>query len=166
MVATSTPDKDANGKLNLKGNAFTLCARLRDPEGNWMAPLFSKHGGHTNLVYNLFSHDFGQGQVIGFELGTDGTKGMTQVSVPLAMIGEREWHDLVCRYDGAKLQIFVDGVWMDEGFPMGALRQGNREPCLIGAESDERNRQIRLARSDGPRGHLEPGAFGCRRSRP
>ena len=125
----------AGEKLNLKGNTFSLCARLRDPSGDWMAPLFSKHGGHDKLVYNLFSHDFGGGKVIGFELGTDGTKGMTQVSVPLAMIGAREWHDIVCRYDGAKLQMFIDGVWMDEGFPMGALRQGNREPCLIGAES-------------------------------
>ena len=39
-------------KLNLEGNAVTLCARLRDPGGNWMAPLFSKHGGHDKLVYN------------------------------------------------------------------------------------------------------------------
>ena len=125
----------AEGELNLNGRAFTLCIRLRDPEGNWMAPLFSKHGGHEKLVYNLFSHDFGQGKVIGFELGTDGTRGMTQVMVPLKMIGATDWHDIICRFDGAKLQLFVDGVWMDEGFPMGSLRQGNREPCLIGAES-------------------------------
>ncbi|MGE5608677.1 MAG: LamG-like jellyroll fold domain-containing protein [Bacillota bacterium] len=125
----------ADGELNLGGRAFTLCARLRDPSGNWMAPLFSKHGGHDKLVYNLFSHDFGQGKVIGFELGTNGTRGMTQVTVPLAIIGATAWHDIVCRFDGAKLQMFVDGVWMDEGFPMGTLRQANREPCLIGAES-------------------------------
>ncbi|HEX2972978.1 MAG TPA: LamG-like jellyroll fold domain-containing protein, partial [Tepidisphaeraceae bacterium] len=125
----------ANGELNPPGRAFTLCIRLRDPAGSWMAPLFSKHGGHDQLVYNLFSHDFGQGKVIGFELGTEKTPGMTQVLVPLAMIGATEWHDIVCRYDGAKLQMFVDGVCMDEGFPMGLLRQGNRQPCLIGAES-------------------------------
>ena len=122
-------------KLKLKGSAFTLCARLRDPDGTWMAPLFSKHGGHARLAYNLFAHDPGGSKVIGFELGTDGTKGMTQVAAPLAMIGEKEWHDIVCRYDGAKLQLFIDGVWLDEGFPMGALRRDNREPCLIGAES-------------------------------
>ena len=123
------------GALNPKGRTFTLCIRLRDPSGTWMAPLFSKHGGHDKLVYNLFSHDFGQGKVVGFELGTEGTKGMTQVTVPLKMIGPTDWHDIVCRSDGAKLQLFVDGVWMDEGFPMGALRQGNTEPCLIAAES-------------------------------
>ena len=47
------------------------------------------------------------------------------MSVPLAMIGAKEWHDIVCRYDGAKLQMLVDGVWVDEGFPMGALRREN-----------------------------------------
>lgn len=125
----------AEGKLNLAGRAFTLCVRLRDPDGNWNAPLFSKHGGHEKLVYNLFSHDFGQGKVIGFELGSEGTRGMTQVIVPLKKLGATDWHDVICRFDGAKLQLFVDGVWMDEGFPMGRLREGNREPCLIGAES-------------------------------
>ncbi len=125
------------GKLNVKGTAFTLCARLRDTGGNWMAPLFSKHGGHEKLVYNLFSHDFGAGKVIGFELGTDATKGVTQVTVPLAMIGAKDWHDIVCRFDGATLQMFVDGVWMDEGFPMGSLRQGNTDSCFIGAESKD-----------------------------
>ncbi len=126
------------GELESKGEQFSLCVRLRDPSGNWNAPLFSKHGGkggHDKLVYNLFSTDLGQGKIIGFELGTERTPGMTQVFVPLASIGEKEWHDIICRYDGAKLQMFVDGVWMDEGFPMGPLRKGNREPALIGGES-------------------------------
>jgi hypothetical protein len=46
---------------------------------------------------------------------------------------------VVCRYDGAKLQMFVDGVWMDEGFPIGPLRGGNVEPFLIAAEPQEKN---------------------------
>ena len=128
-------DQGAKGALNVAGRTFTLCMRLRDPTGNWMTPLVSKHGGHDKLVYNLFSHDLGEGAVIGFELGTEGTPGMTQVTVPLKMIGATQWHDIVCRFDGIRLQLFVDGVLMDEGFPTGALRQGNAEPCLVGAES-------------------------------
>ena len=125
----------AAGELNLRSRSFTLAVRLQDPGGAWNAPLVSKHGGHDRLVYNLFSADLGEGMVIGFELGTEGTKGMTQVSVPVAAIGSTLWHDVVCRYDGAKLQMFVDGVWMDEGFPVGPLRGGNTEACLIAAES-------------------------------
>jgi hypothetical protein len=125
----------AAGELNLRSRSFTIAVRLQDPGGRWNAPLVSKHGGHDRLVYNLFSADLGEGMAIGFELGTEGTKGMTQVSVPIAAIGPTRWHDVVCRYDGAKLQMFVGGVWMDEGFPVGPLRGGNAEPCLIAAES-------------------------------
>ncbi|MCY3020698.1 MAG: family 43 glycosylhydrolase [Planctomycetota bacterium] len=119
------------GALNLTGSAITVYVRLRSPSGVWGGPLFSKHDGHDRLVYNLLSND----AAIGFELGTQRTPTMTQVTVPLALIGRRDWHDIICRYDGAKLQMFADGVWLDEGFPMGPLREGNTAPCLIGAES-------------------------------
>ena len=127
----------AHGELNVSGRAFTLCARLRDPSGRWMSPLVSKYGGHDKLVYNLFSHDLGQGPVIGFELGIDGMSGMLQVTAPLKLIGSTDWHDVVCRFDGVRVQLFIDGVLMDEAFaPQHArLREGNTEPCLIGAES-------------------------------
>jgi beta-fructofuranosidase len=119
------------GALNVKGSVFTLYVRLRSPSGAWGGPLFSKHDGHDKLDYNLFSSE----TAIGFELGTQRTPKMTQVQVPVARIGPADWHDLVCRYDGAKLRMFVDGVWVDEGFPMGPLREGNTAPCLVGAES-------------------------------
>jgi sucrose-6-phosphate hydrolase SacC (GH32 family) len=119
------------GMLNLTGSALTVSVRLRSPSGGWGKPLFSKHGGHDRLVYNLFSFD----SAIGFELGTRDTRGMTQVLAPLDRIGPQDWHEVVCRYDGARLQMFVDGVLMSEAFPAGPLREGNAEPCLIGAES-------------------------------
>lgn len=34
-----------------------------------------------------------------------------------------------------RLPLFADAVCLDEGFPMGPLRQGNTAPCLIGAEA-------------------------------
>ena len=126
--------------LNLSGSALTVSVRLRSPAGAWGLPLFSKHGGHERLVYNLFSLD----SAIGFELGTRDTPGMTQVLVPLAQIGPRDWHSVICRYDGTDLQMFVDGVLMGEATPAGPLRQGNPEPCLIGAESYGGQRQVRL----------------------
>jgi sucrose-6-phosphate hydrolase SacC (GH32 family) len=73
--------------------------------------------------------------MVGFEIGTKDTAGMTQVSVSVAQIGARDWHDFICRYDGTRLQMFVDGVLLSEAFPAGPLREGNTEPCLIGAES-------------------------------
>ena len=124
-----------NGMLNLTGSALTVSVRLRSLSGVWGTPLFSKHGGHDRLVYNLFSFD----SAIGFELGTRDTPGMTQVLVPLDKIGPGAWHDVISRYDGTRLQLFVDGVLMSDASPAGPLREGNTEPCLIGAESIEGN---------------------------
>ncbi|MBN1422776.1 MAG: glycosyl hydrolase [Planctomycetes bacterium] len=125
----------AGGELNLTGKAMSLCIRLRDPSGRWDAPLFSKHGGHERLVYNLFSADLGHGRIIGFELGTDFGPRMLQLTVPVAAIGPDRWHDCIVRYAGARVELFIDGVLVDEEWPIGRLRRGNPEPCLIGAES-------------------------------
>jgi sucrose-6-phosphate hydrolase SacC (GH32 family) len=125
------PGQGADGALNITGSVLTVSVRLRNPSGDWELPLFSKHGGHDQLVYNLYSLS----SEIGFELGTQGTAGVSRTTVPVARIGASEWHTLICRYDGTKLQMFVDGVLMDEAFPKGPLREGNTVPCLIGAES-------------------------------
>ena len=39
--------------------------------------------------------------------------------------------------DGTSLQMFVDGVLMCQANPEGPVREGNTEPCLIGAESND-----------------------------
>lgn len=121
----------ADGALNLTGPALTVSVRLRNPSGDWELPLFSKHGGHDQLVYNLYSLS----SEIGFELGTQGAAGLSRTTVPVAKIGASEWHTIICRYDGTRLQMYVDGVLMDEASPNGPLREGNTVPCLIGAES-------------------------------
>jgi len=121
----------AAGALNLKGSAVSVYVRLQSPSGIWGGPLFSKYDGHDKLVYNVFSSNTD----IGFELGTQGTAHMTQVRVPIARLDARAWHDIICRYDGTVVQIFADGVCMDQAYPVGPLRAGNTAPCLIGAEA-------------------------------
>ena len=58
--------------------------------------------------------------------------GVMKVNFPVAWIGPTDWHDLVIRFTGPKLDLFIDGVLVDEEFPIGFLRQ-NSAPCLIGA---------------------------------
>jgi hypothetical protein len=124
-----------DGELNLAGKALTLCVRLRDPTGKWNTPILAKHGGHAQLTYNLFSTDLGRGVVLGFELGTDFKDRPLQLAVPIQAIGPTDWHDVIVRYSGPRIEMFLDGVLVDEEWPVGTLRQGNTEPCLIGAES-------------------------------
>ena len=125
----------SNGELNLCGNSMTLCIRLRDSSGSWNSGLFSKHGGHNNLVYNLFTVDLGSGMDLGFEIGISGQEGMHQVKVPISFIGADRWHDIFARYNGVILDLIIDGKVVDQKSVNGQLRQGNTEPCIIGGES-------------------------------
>ncbi|WP_165220754.1 LamG-like jellyroll fold domain-containing protein [Aquisphaera insulae] len=118
------------GNLNLASNALTVSVRLRCPSGAWDGPIFSKHGGHDQLVYNLYSSR----SEVSFEIGLRDRPGMTAVIAPLEKIGPRDWHVLTGRYDGKAVQLFVDGVLMDESPAEGPVRGGNRAPCLIGGE--------------------------------
>jgi sucrose-6-phosphate hydrolase SacC (GH32 family) len=124
-----------DGKLNLAGHAISMALRLRSPSGKWGDPLMAKHGGHDKEVYNIFSGDLGAGPVFGAELGSDEVAGMHQVRTPIAPLGSTDWHDVVVRWNGKVLQLFIDGALRDEETAVGVLRQGNREPFLIGAES-------------------------------
>jgi hypothetical protein len=121
----------AEGELDLTGKALTLAARLRSPTGKWDAPLASRHGGHARLAWNLYASP----TEIGFELGTDTSPRVYRLTAPLKTIGATEWHDVVVRYRGHVLELFVDGVLMDEEWPSGSLRK-TVEPFRIGAESD------------------------------
>jgi hypothetical protein len=125
----------ANGELRLAGKAMTLCLRYRASEGLRDTPLLSRHGGANRLVYNLFMADLGAGPAVGFELGTTRNEKPLQLSIPLAAIGPADWHDAIARFDNARVELFIDGVLVDEDWPIGSLRTDNSEPCLIGAES-------------------------------
>lgn len=55
-----------------------------------------------------------------------------RVGCPVATMGPTDWHDVLVRFTGAKLQLFVDGVLIDEEYPIGTTR-APALPFLIGA---------------------------------
>ena len=126
------------GCLVLAGAEMSLCVRLRLDAGVEDTPILSMHGGHEALLYNLFVTDLGRGPAIGFELGTDFDARPLQLSVPLDLVDPTAWHDVIVRFSGARLELWVDGVLVDEEWPLGGLRAGSGIPCLIGAESTGR----------------------------
>jgi beta-fructofuranosidase len=124
----------ADDKLALRGPAMSLYTRLRQPGGVWRScGIVSKYGGHDRLVYNLYSH----GDDLGFELGTD--QGLLRVTMPLAELALEKWHDVIIRYDGAFLQMWVDGIRTGDVPAAGDLRQGNKEPLVLGGYSMDSN---------------------------
>ena len=57
--------------------------------------------------------------------------GLLRVGVPTQLIGATDWHDVTARFTGPKLELFVDGVLVDEEWPVGTMRPGR--VCRIGA---------------------------------
>ena len=65
-------------------------------------------------------------------LRTDANEVPLHVGIPVALIGADRWHAVVARYDGPKLDFFVDGVLVDEEWPMGTLRAKGAATLEIG----------------------------------
>jgi hypothetical protein len=62
----------------------------------------------------------------------DFLNGVLRISAPVELIGPNQWHDVVVRFKGPNLELFIDGVLVDEEWPHGALYRF-RGPFLIGA---------------------------------
>jgi hypothetical protein len=60
------------------------------------------------------------------------TDGVLHVQAPTGLMDPETWHDVIVRFNSATLELFVDGVLMDEEWPNGGL-QNFRGPFLIGA---------------------------------
>ena len=120
-----------DGRLNLTGSAMTLLLRLRNPSGKWdSGELFCKYGGHDSVIYNLFLN---KGR-IGFEFGAEGRPGLagTVIGPAVGALPPGQWHDLVARYDGSEVVLFLNGIAAGRARAGGTLRQGNTEPVQIG----------------------------------
>jgi beta-fructofuranosidase len=130
----------ADSELNLGGKCLTIAIRLRDPVGLWSYPIFSKYGGHGELVYNVFATLLDGRKVVGGEIGSTKNDRILQTICPVASFDPGAWHDIALRLNGAKMELFVDGGCVDEDFMLGALRPQNRMPVLIGAQAVDETR--------------------------
>ncbi len=174
------------------GAEFTLALRVRDPQGEWNAPLFGSYGGDgaaslylrgvdgatlpfedRNYVGNKMSTPakwmfgwpdgpraiHGSRGVVEFIWGAtnrpvpfekmpmlprsgpdadsvplyaDAKNAVMRVMFPAELIGPKDWHDVIVRGTGPKLQLWIDGVLLDEEFPVGTTRAATA-PRFFGA---------------------------------
>lgn len=115
----------------------TVFIRALEPKGQWDTTLVAKSGSPGGSGFRLFGEDLpdSPGPDLVLELG--GPEGKGRVTIPLAPLDPTAWHDLVARYDGRTLALFVDGtrrasadwvgVWNSRGKPLfiAAERQGD-----------------------------------------
>ena len=62
----------------------------------------------------------------------DLVEGVMPLRAPVDMFGRTGWHDIIVRFDGPRLELFVDGVLVDEDWPYGELHDFSG-PMLLGA---------------------------------
>lgn len=65
-------------------------------------------------------------------LEQDVANAVMRVNFPVGLIGPTDWHDIVVSMTGAKLELWIDGVLVDEEYPIGETRP-RTVPFLIGA---------------------------------
>lgn len=134
--ATVTDALNANLHA-INGREITFGVRVKCSSETWRnAPLLSCHGGHAALSFNLFCLD----GAIGAEVGTTGNTSLLQMrarldETPDPSVAETQWHDVYCRVNGAKSELFLDGRCYDEDFMLGDLRT-NDVPLVIGGQYD------------------------------
>ncbi len=151
---------ESTGPVTLSGDKeMSLCMRVRDASGSWDKPLLAEARPSEDLSVILAGTPVDRAQ-IGFRetqrvwegnglefllrtqtsgrarsewnLNGDFDRGLLRVGVPAELIGPRDWHDVIVRLTGPRLELFVDGVLVDEEWPHGAIR-GLTGPYLIGA---------------------------------
>ncbi len=63
---------------------------------------------------------------------SDARNGVQRLMFPLQPAGPCAWHDIIVRGTGAKLQLWLDGILVDEEFPIGVTRPATA-PRFFGA---------------------------------
>jgi hypothetical protein len=154
MVAAAGRLSSLNGSKTM-----TLCMRLRDSGGAWNSPLLSladpaekfpgllygaqldrtqigfreslriRQGAKLEFLWRTNRKGIGPGS---WSHPPDFTNGVLRVGVPVDLINPADWHDVIVRFTGPRLEMFVDGVLVDEEWPYGAI-DGMNGSILIGA---------------------------------
>ena len=136
--------------LEVTGTRMTLCLRLRAAEEGWNGPILARadpadrHGvilrattreleyiWHTTPLQQRVTPQWWE-EARRRDLDPDFVDGVLRLSVPLAHIGPDGWHDILVRFDNARIELFIDGVLVDEEWPHGPL-DGFSGPFLLGA---------------------------------
>lgn len=130
---------------DMQGYEMTLCLRVKDLSGGWKGALLSRcdannayrilEGVDNHLVYewhtshikkrtdSLWLHNRLPALTNGWVSPglPDFLSGKMRLKAPARITGTG-WHTVIVRFDHAKLELFIDGVLINEEFPHGNLQ--------------------------------------------
>ncbi len=105
----------------IAGKAMSLSVKLRASAAEAPAIVVGWKGPGNRPAVRLFSEQVKSNLFLRAELSTDARNRPLQLSLPVPSLSAGESHQLVLRYAGAKLELFADGVLVDEEWPLGSL---------------------------------------------
>lgn len=133
---SSTGMLQVTSDLKLKGCAISLYAQVQFTPDKWGSSILLWSTAEALAGFRLQTVKDNSGKMLRFELETDWddprNEGQAlQLGVPASMIGEAGCRDVIVRFAGPKLELFVDGVLVDEEWPVGALKSTASKLLLV-----------------------------------
>jgi beta-fructofuranosidase len=123
-TAIDTDPKLAGAQMlpkELAGKAMSVSVKLRTSAAGAPVKIIGWKGRGDRPAVRLFSEQAKSNLFLRAELSTDARNRPLQLSVPFQSLGVSESQLLVLRYSGARLELFADGVLVDEEWPLGSL---------------------------------------------
>ncbi|MDR0352394.1 MAG: GH32 C-terminal domain-containing protein [Opitutaceae bacterium] len=120
---------DAGPAFQPRGDQLTLLLRVKPdaarlPNGE----LFCKRQGHDKTTFNLYSNT----GALGFEFCTENAPRLAaSIRAPADALAAGAWHDIIARYDGRRVTLFINGLAAASAPVAGRLAE-NTQPILIG----------------------------------
>ena len=133
---SSTGGLQVANDLKLKGCVMTLYTQIQFTLDKWGSSILSWSTTEVLDGFRLQAIDDNSGKVLRFELETDWDDPRNEdrplrLGVPASMIGEAGCRHVIVRFTGPKLELFVDGVLVDEEWPVGALKSATSKLLLV-----------------------------------
>jgi len=121
-----------NLNLTAKASTVSVCIRPFVPHaGDHLLTIKSQNG--QQLIW-LAVYGAGKDQLLAFSLKMDVRAEPLVVAIPVDMLNPNNQHELMLRYLGYRVDLFVDGVLIDEEWPMGGF--GPPGPLAMEVGSD------------------------------
>ena len=181
LFARDDPDDTLGAILYGTDGAAKLLSFARGKESGPATPwyhLFAEPGGPGRLAgsqalleyrWRTLPTDavirFCEGGTAADSIVADARAGVLRVGVPVALVGPTAWHDVVFRFSGANLELFVDGVLVDEEGGYGPVHRFE-PPFLVGAAWERGRLRTGFHGQVGPRGAVGPRLERRRDRRP
>lgn len=112
-------------------SAMGICIRLKfniEPENITILGCYQ----NNEMVFCMESACGNTGKELCFKFVTDDPQKPFSVSIPFNLISISRWYDIIFRYTNVKMELFLDGILIDEEWPIGMFKHYDNIDLYIG----------------------------------